>query len=86
MWKAVVSPDAISISKEAVVQKPRKSFETSLRNEDGPVNQEDNDDDNKEVEKLTEEEEEGVLGVLVVKVHLDRSVSAEKHCYIGQIK
>ena len=57
-----------------------------MRNKDQPVDQEDNDDDNKEVEKLTEEEEEGVLGVLVVKVYLDRSVSAEKHCYIGQRK
>ena len=61
-------------------------FQSFLRNKHQPVDQEDNDDDNKEVEKLTEEEEEGVLGVLVVKVHLDRSVSAEKHCYIGQIK
>ena len=35
-----------------------------------PVNEEDNEKDNKEVEQLADEEEEGILGVLVVKVHL----------------
>ena len=35
-----------------------------------PVNEEDDEKDNKEVEQLADEEEEGILGVLVVKVHL----------------
>ena len=66
MWKAVVSPHTIPIPKEAVVQKPRGNVETSLRSDDKPVNQEDNEDDDKEVEELAEKEEEGILGVLVV--------------------
>ena len=35
-----------------------------------PVDEEDNEKDNEEVEQLADKEEEGVLGVLVVQVHL----------------
>ena len=35
-----------------------------------PVDEEDNEKDDEEVEQLADEEEEGVLGVLVVQVHL----------------